>query len=175
MLRKMLLVFLSLLLFACNRVSTSQTIEEATPASSKDKIVQINENFQAAMSGMLYVPAYSHIYFEDQDRPFLLAVNLSIRNPDISKPIILKSVKYYNDQGILVQSYVEQPIEIAPLAAKEFVVSRSNREGGLGASFIVEWVAATKVSQPLAEAVMIGTVSSQGLSWVTRGVVIEQH
>ena len=35
----------------------------------------------------IYVPAYSHIYCGDRERPFLLAVTVSIRNTDPNQPI----------------------------------------------------------------------------------------
>ena len=38
----------------------------------------------------IYVPAYSHIYSGDRERPFLLTVTVSIRNTDLKQLIITK-------------------------------------------------------------------------------------
>jgi len=41
----------------------------------------------------VYVPVYSHIYF-DGGRPHLLEATLSIRNTNIERPIYVQSVRY---------------------------------------------------------------------------------
>jgi len=42
----------------------------------------------------VYVPVYSHICTEDRQRPFNLAVTLSVRNTDPAKSMSLTSVDY---------------------------------------------------------------------------------
>ena len=49
------------------------------------------------------------------------------------------------------------------------------RFGGLGANFIVEWVAQTEVSEPVIEAIMIGSSFQQGISWISPGKVIKNQ
>ena len=63
---------------------------------------------------------------------------------------------------------------LGPLATAEFVVDESDRTGGAGASFLVEWVADGPVSAPVVEAVMISTAGQQGISFVTEGRVVEE-
>jgi hypothetical protein len=46
--------------------------------------------------------------------------------------------------------------------------------GGSGANFLVKWQAKSKVNPPLIEGVMIGTRSGQGISFVSRGQVINE-
>ena len=46
---------------------------------------------------------------------------------------------------------------------------------GLGANFIVEWVAQTEISEPTVEAVMLGTDLHQGISLISPGRVIKSH
>ena len=43
-----------------------------------------------------------------------------------------------------------------------------------GANFLVKWKSPTKVNPPLIEGVMIGTRSGQGISFVSRGQVIDE-
>jgi hypothetical protein len=45
----------------------------------------------------------------------------------------------------------------------------------LGANFIVEWVASTEVSEPIVEAIMIGTDFQQGISFTSPGKVIKNQ
>ena len=59
------------------------------------------------------------------------------------------------------------------MASTDFVVRRTDTSGGLGANFIVEWVAEKEVSEPVIEAVMIGAESTQGISFVSPGRVIK--
>ena len=46
-------------------------------------------------------------------------------------------------------------------------------EGGSGANFIVEWVAKSKVNNPVIEAVMAGIEGQTGISFARLGVAIE--
>jgi hypothetical protein len=121
----------------------------------------------------VYVPVYSHIYMMDQGRTMNLTTTLSVRNTDQEHPIIVASVDYYNSGGELVRNYLEQPVELGPLASAEFVVPQADISGGIGASFLIEWVAQTTVSDPVIEAIMINTQGNQGLSFVSQGRVID--
>jgi hypothetical protein len=149
--------------------------ERVTPSQ---KVVTLDENFKIAMGQTIYVPIYSHIYHQDQqdeEKIFNLAATLSIRNTDLTKPIIITSVRYYDSNGKLVKQYLERPIELSAIASCDFVVNKTDTSGGLGANFIVEWVAQTKVSQPVIEAVMIGTDFQQGISFISPGRVIKSQ
>ncbi|MBU2627056.1 MAG: DUF3124 domain-containing protein, partial [Proteobacteria bacterium] len=44
-----------------------------------------DEKKELSYGQTIYVPAYSHIYIGDRERPFLLTVTLSIRNIDPKK------------------------------------------------------------------------------------------
>ncbi|GAX44837.1 hypothetical protein NIES4075_58560 [Tolypothrix sp. NIES-4075] len=167
-------------------VLASCTSAEVPPKSQSDttvptpsqKVVTLDENFKIAMGQTIYVPVYSHIYHQDQQKEekiFNLAATLSIRNTDLTKPIIITSVRYYDSNGKLVKQYLERPIELSAIASCDFVVNRTDTSGGLGANFIVEWVAQTKVSEPVVEAVMIGTDFQQGISFISPGRVIKSQ
>jgi hypothetical protein len=99
---------------------------------------------------------------------------LSIRNTDSDHPIVVTSVRYYDSDGKLLRRYVEQPVQLAPLASKDYVVEEGDLSGGSGANFIVEWNAETPVALPVIEAVMISTVSTQGISFLSMGRVIKE-
>jgi hypothetical protein len=162
-------------------VLASCTSSEISPKSQSDperaprsqKVVTLNEKFKIAMGQTIYVPAYSYIYHQEQQEIFNLAVTLSIRNTDLTNPIIITSVRYYNSDGKLVKQYLERPIQLDALASTDFFVNRSDTSGGLGANFIVEWVAQTEISQPVVEAVMIATDFQQGISFISSGRAIK--
>jgi hypothetical protein len=160
-------VFSLMWLLGCASVAT----EEPTPPGEIETI-QV-EDLDIATGQTIYVPAYSEIYFA-QGRTLSLAVTLSIHNTDLTHPIVLTSVRFYDAQGQLVKEYLPQPQRLEALAATDFFVEQHDPKGMLGANFIVEWVAEQPVYEPVVEAIMIGTVSSQGISFVSTGRVITQ-
>lgn len=120
----------------------------------------------------IYVPVYSHIYFHDDRRAINLAATLSIRNTDFEAPIAVTTVRYYDSEGRLVRSYLNEPRRLGPLATMDVVVEVDDTSGGSGANFIVVWEAAADVTAPVVEAVMISTASSQGISFTSPGRVL---
>jgi len=146
-----------------------------TQTSTSQKIVTLDKNFQIAMGQTIYVPVYSHIYHHNRQEIFELAITLSIRNTDLNNSMVVTSVRYYNSEGKLVKQYLERPIQLDALASTDFFINRNDTSGGLGANFIVEWVAQTQISEPIVEAVMIGTDFQQGISFTSSGRVIKSQ
>ncbi len=120
----------------------------------------------------VYVPIYSHIYSGLKGRPFSLAATLSIRNTDPKHPVMLMSVKYFDSDGKLVKEYLDKPSELKAMATTRYILTEGDTTGGSGANFLVKWQSKVKINPPLIEAVMIGTRSGQGISFVSRGQVI---
>ncbi|MFZ5451227.1 MAG: DUF3124 domain-containing protein [Thermodesulfobacteriota bacterium] len=123
---------------------------------------------------LIYVPVYSHVYYGDREKQILLTAILSIRNTDMAHAVTITKVDYYDSEGKLVKSYLTKPITLKPMASTRFIVSESDRRGGSGANFIVQWQAETQVNPPLLEGVMIGTGGQQGISFTSRGVEIKK-
>jgi hypothetical protein len=132
-------------------------------------------DIQLSMGQSVYVSIYSHIYSGLKARPFDLAAILSIRNTDINQPVTIVSVKYYDTEGKLLKEYLDEPSELKALASTRYIIMEGDKAGGSGANFIVKWKSNKKVTPPIIEAVMIGTHSGQGISFVSRGQVIEEH
>ena len=120
----------------------------------------------------IYVPAYSHIYSGDRERPFLLTVTLSIRNLDPKHQIKITIVDYYETQGKHLKKYLDKPVILNPLDSIRYVIPEKEKSGGSGANFIVEWKSDKFVNPPIVESIMIGTQSQQGISFTSRGRVI---
>jgi len=147
----------------------------ATPGGAHRKgvaEVALGADFRAAAGQRVYVPVYSHVFTSDDARPFRLAVTLSVRNTDSDRPIVLTSVRYFDRDGQLVRDFLESPLRFSPLATMDFFVEESDSSGGSSASFLLEWAAETPVTSPVVEAVMIGTASTQGISFVSPGRVV---
>lgn len=131
------------------------------------------EGLLATSNGQtIYVPAYSHIYGGDHERPVLLTVTLSVRNTDPHHPIRITAVDYYATQGTLLKSFLGTPLVLKPLESVRYVVPEKDKAGGSGANFMVSWKSDAPVNPPIVESVMIGTQSQQGISFTSRGQVI---
>lgn len=146
--------------------ATEIPVPQRSPVTLDDTIARI-------AGQTVYVPAYSHIYTWEQNRPMNVTTTLSIRNTDLEHPIIIAAVNYYDTDGRLIRAYLEQPIQLEALSSSEFVVDQDDVSGGSGASFIVEWVAQEQVSEPVIEAIMINAGGNQGVSFVSPGRVIK--
>jgi len=121
----------------------------------------------------VYVPVYSHIYSGDRERPFYLAATLSIRNTDRSHGIVIQAVDYYDSEGKVLKHYLKQPVSLGAMATLRYVVPESDKSGGSGAKFIIQWQSEHPVAEPLIESVMISTKTQQGISFTSRGRVLE--
>lgn len=158
--------------------SCTSTKNPPQPQVDRDRVNQSQkivtlDKIKPVMGQTIYVPVYSHIYHQERQQIFNLAVTLSIRNTDLTNPIIVTSVRYYDSEGKLVKQYLERPIQLDALASTDFVVDRNDTSGGSGANFIVEWVAQKEISEPVIEAIMIGTDFQQGISFTSSGKVIK--
>ena len=118
---------------------------------------------------LVYVPAYSHIYSGNREKPFLLTVTLSIRNIDPIHQIRITVVDYYETQGKLLKKYIDTPKTLNSLESLRYVIPERDKSGGSGANFIVKWHSDIPVNQPIIESVMIGAQSGQGISFTSRG------
>jgi len=131
---------------------------------------------ETAVAGQtVYVPVYSHIYSRGARLTFDLTVTLSIRNTDRQAEIFVTRVSYHDMNGRLVREYLDSPLRLSALASTDFVIEESDRTGGSAPSFIVEWIADRPVSEPIIQSLMIGTMSQQGISFVSNGRVLESR
>lgn len=169
------IVAVTIVLSSCLSQTTSSGQHSSSEGKTSLRAVTLDPT-KVVMGETLYVPIYSHIYhYNSQDHIINLSATLSIRNTDLTNSIIITSVRYYDTDGRLVRKDVESPVELKPLASTDFFIAADDTSGGSGANFIVEWVAEKKVYEPVIEAVMISTSSSQGISFVSPAKVLKQH
>lgn len=120
----------------------------------------------------IYIPAYSHIYAGNREKPILLTVTVSIRNTDQNHSIKVAKVDYYETQGAIVRKFVDSAVNLNPLESIRYVIPQKDKVGGSGANFIVEWKSDLPVNPPIVETIMIGAGSQQGISFTSRGQVL---
>jgi hypothetical protein len=122
----------------------------------------------------VYVSVYTHIYSGLKGRPFQLGATLSIRNTDPKHSITLVSVKFYDTDGKLLKDYLGEPKRLNALVSTRFIIKEGESGGGSGANFLVTWKSEKMVNSPIIEAIMIGTRSGQGISFVSKGQVVKE-
>lgn len=83
------------------------------------------------------------------------------------------SIEYFDTEGNLVRRHLLEPRILGPLGSMEVVIEERDVSGGSGANFVVEWSAEDRLNPPIIEAIMISTLSGQGISFTSRGVPIE--
>lgn len=162
------IVFTAWLLVGCG-VAT-----EPAPLTAGSLQFVTGRDLRVVTGQMVYVPAYSEVFFGREGLNMELAVTLAIHNTDLNAPIIIQSVRYYDTYGNVVRDYISDPVEVPPLATTGFLVEDSDRSGGWGSNFVVEWVAEEPVYEPIIEAIMVSTRGTQGVSMISIGRVISQ-
>lgn len=161
------------------RTSREILWSRASPATASDvvadPVVQFAGSLEDAPAGVtsiqrtVYVPAYSHLRVGSGQRRLALSATLSIHNSSREEAIVLKRIAYHNTEGELVESFLGRPVALRPLATVEVFIAADDERGGSGASFVVDWASAAPVSEPVIEAVMIGTIGAASYSFVSQG------
>ncbi len=162
-------------LTGCGRPSDpARDVATSVGVSEQDPVAPANPQ-TATFGQTLYVPVYSHVSVGDSRQPFGLAITLTFRNVDRERAVTLTSARYFDDKGRLIKDFASGPKAVGPLGSIDFFVAESNAEGGSSASFVVEWVAETPVSDPMVEAIMIGMRNQQGVSFTSTGRVVHSR
>jgi Protein of unknown function (DUF3124) len=128
-------------------------------------------------SQTVYIPSYSNVI---SGPPIYMVVplrtNLVIHNTDPAQSITLSRIDEYDTEGKKVSSYLTAPVVLNPLGAMRVVVKESKKEAeGLGANFIIQWHAEKKVTEPIIECLIIGSLGAQGFSFVTQGRITQEQ
>lgn len=170
-----LVLVLMVSMTACTMLG-AQTSQSPTPHVGKSTLKPVTLDAKKIVAGAtIYVPVYSYIYhYDTQNQVINLATTLSIRNTDLKHPVIITKIDYYDTSGKLIKNLLENPSELSSMASADYFLPRNEVSGGLGANFLVEWVADYSIFEPIVEAVMVSTESGRGLSFVSPGKVLKR-
>ena len=138
------------------------------PTSFTGSLVERSSD-RVAIKRTVYVGAYSSVRLGGGKGKVDLATTLSIHNTSDERALNVERVDYFDTGGNLVHSYLPKPITIRPFGTVEAFIPAENTRGGTGANFIVEWSADGLITDPLIEAVMVGSLGAQGFSFTSRG------
>lgn len=142
----------------------------SAPAAVTPVVVQ---DLNVVSGQTIYVPAYAVAPITGDGRSLDLTTTLVIHNTDLTRPIVLTSVRYYGADGQLIADVLDAPRQLPALASADFVIGPESGRG-VGTNFIVEWVAEEPVYEPVVEALMLNASGNQGVSFISVGRVISQ-
>jgi hypothetical protein len=154
-------------------------VSELRAGSDHERVADPVHLFQASLAEAspinaqvrrtVYVPAYSTIRIMSGRSRVDLATTLSIHNTSRDKALVLERVDYHNSDGGLIQAYLDEPVALKPLGTIEMFVAGNDRRAGMGANFVVDWTADAPITEPVVEAVMIGTQGNATYSFISQG------
>ncbi|MBP2279785.1 hypothetical protein RCH20_001751 [Psychrobacter sp. PL15] len=119
-----------------------------------------------------YVPIYSDIYTDRDNRQVLLSATLSVRNTTLKKSLYINKIDYYDTDGAFVKAYLKSPIELPAMATLNYIVEKEEDKGGSGANFIIEVEGVDDTVKPIIEAVMVGNFSNKAFAFSTEGTPV---
>lgn len=169
-----IITLISSLLYSCN-VEKEYREKEKREVPSSNEFKPSSYVHKMLMGQSVYVPIYSSLYSEYEEKLFHMTGILSIRNISPKNSITISKIDYYDTNGKLIKSFINQQFTLGAMSSKDFVIAQSDLTGGTGANFIVTWGSQKPISIPIIEAVMIGSIGTKGFSFSSRGKEIEAH
>ncbi len=168
--KKLILLIIVSSVYCCNNSNPNRTtdavVEAQTIKNVKGKIAD-----STFLEHKFYVPIYSDIYQKSRSERTLLTATLSIRNTSEKDSLYLKRVDYFNTNGDLVRSYLDNDIFLYPMETIDYVIEERDTLGGSGANFIIEWYGKEHL-QPVFQAVMIGGLAQRVFAFTTEGTPV---
>ncbi len=168
----LLVTFLILTITSCTKSDPNADesgTDELTSLQVSDPILKSETEY----SDIIYVPIYSDIYIDANNQNSLLAATLSIRNTSYIDSLFITSIEYFNTDGTMVRSYIENQISLKPMATINYVVEREDNTGGSGANFVVKLSSKSKSIKPIIQAIMLGQNGNKGFAFSTDGYSIK--
>ncbi|QHI37144.1 hypothetical protein IMCC3317_25220 [Kordia antarctica] len=157
--------FSAILLVSCK---DNDEISSIHPENWSKRMIDIS-NKDSLAYGKTYLSIYAQIYSLSEHKKHNLTAMVSLRNTSDEDTIYVLKARYYDTHGVLVRTYFDKPIFLAPLETAEIIIDEKDISGGTGSNFIFEWKTPNGCSEPLFEGVMNSTMGQQGLSFTTQG------
>lgn len=163
------------LLVSCNQPTQDPNVLFSEKHQDPIKELEITgtvDRSQFKYKQTFYVPIYSDIYTDRDNRKVLLSATLSVRNTTLKNSLYINKIDYYGTDGAFVKSYVNSPIELPAMGTLNYIVEKEEDKGGSGANFIIEVEGVDETVTPVIEAVMIGNFSNKGFAFSTQGTPV---
>ena len=124
----------------------------------------------------IHLAIHTEVIYDAKGRTLPVTGTLYFRNIDPAHKLSITSKILYGPDGALLKTRIKDPISLGPLQSRR-VILPSIKEGNLqaGASLIIKWESNEPINPPLVEGIFIAPGGQQGISFVTRGVVLEER
>lgn len=166
-----MLLICVLALFSCQPDSLENTSVHKLDLSKRTVNPGMIESYAHSTT---YLPIYSSIHTMSENETKSLTSTVSIHNMNLNDSLFVSKIDYYNTEGKYVRSYIKTPIFITPMETINIVVHQKDNVGGTGANFLIDWSLNNNAANPpLIEAIMIRTMGQQGISFTTRGIIMD--
>jgi len=167
-----LLIFMCILILSCQDSNPNKQTRTTTEIQHVER--DVLERDSVASHRKVYVPVYSNIYQRSRNDRVLLTSTLSIHNTSDTDTLYISKIDYFDTQGNLVRSYLENDIYLTTFETIEFVVDEKDDSGGSGANFFIEWYGSDNLN-PIFQGVMVGGLGNKSFSFVTEGVDVVKN
>jgi hypothetical protein len=138
--------------------------------------VDVPARTQLANGAIIHLPVFGYVSTLKAGRTLELTATVTIHNTSDQYPIVLLDVQHVDDQGKLQAHLIDEALEISPLGTVRWVIPGRNASLGIAHSLRLEWGSRqASLSDPIVEAVMIGTQSGQGASFTTEGKIVQRY
>lgn len=165
---------MSIIIIACNNLSKEQKPKVILPDFDPTTLNQNMVPSKLVSGQLLYFPVYSNFPFQIDTIKFDMSAFIAIHNTDLNFPITLTKVLYFNQNGRLVNDYLNtELLKIAPLATKEFHIPYED-QSGTGANFLIEWTSDTLVNEPLIESITASLKPNSTFAVLSRGKILSE-
>lgn len=125
-----------------------------------------------AQAGRLYVPVYARLPVSGGRTNVELSITLSIQNTSAARAISVRAIEVLDAAGQRLDHNLPPVRDIPPLGSSQ--VFLPVHVAGTAAKVLVDWQVGAAVAPPLAEAIMLGQIGAQSISFVSRGVSIDR-
>ena len=127
----------------------------------------------------LYLPIYSHMLYGNLGKTgkashALLSALVSIRNTDGKRPLVIRSARYYDTHGKLLQDRISTPITLPPYGTMELFIELNDASGGSGANFVIKWDADQPINPPLVESLHANMDGGKAVIFMTQSVPVSE-
>ncbi|MEJ5315640.1 MAG: DUF3124 domain-containing protein [Tenuifilum sp.] len=136
--------------------------------------IKVKNPVKKVRAQTLYLPVYSSIPFAEGKSFYGLSAFMAVHNTDFNNPIYIISVYYLDTNGNLIKDFLQSRVDtVMPMQSVNYFVPESDRSG-VGANFILEWMADSAVNEPLVETIMVSLTSGQGVSFLSEGKILNE-
>lgn len=159
---------LILVVVMCYSCQESKVLNSTNPDKWNKRM--LNRQLKDSMEvGSTFLSIYSQLHNRDESELIGLFATVSLHNPNVNDSIFIDKTVYYNTDGVPIRTYFDKTIFIRPMETVQIIIEEQDNEGGTGANFVFDWKIKPNTIDPIFEAVMISTYSSQSISFTTTG------